>query len=87
MIDFALSKAATPADAVKLDSAAKTVQQGAEVRYIAGGTTLVDLMKLDVETPRRLVDINRLDRWRETDEAAGRDTADWRAGAELRPGA
>ena len=60
MIDFALSKAAAPADAVKLSSAAKTVQQGAEVRYIAGGTTLVDLMKLDVETPRRVVDINRL---------------------------
>ena len=34
------------------------VAQGA--RYVAGGTTLVDLMKLDVETPRRVVDINLL---------------------------
>lgn len=29
-------------------------------RLIAGGTNLVDLMKLEVETPERLVDINRL---------------------------
>ncbi|HWU72008.1 MAG TPA: xanthine dehydrogenase family protein subunit M [Sphingomonas sp.] len=29
-------------------------------RYIAGGTNLVDLMKLQVETPAKLVDISRL---------------------------
>jgi len=29
-------------------------------RYLAGGTTLIDLMKLDVETPRQVVDINKL---------------------------
>ena len=29
-------------------------------RYLAGGTTLVDLMKLDVETPTQLIDITRL---------------------------
>jgi xanthine dehydrogenase YagS FAD-binding subunit len=28
--------------------------------FIAGGTTLIDLMKLEVMTPSRLVDINRL---------------------------
>src|SRR6201994_4927309 len=39
---------------------AKTAQQGADVRFIAGGTTLIDLMKLEVETPERLIDINRL---------------------------
>src|SRR5438270_13150977 len=39
---------------------AKTAQQGAEVRFIAGGTTLVDLMKLNVETPAHVLDINRL---------------------------
>jgi xanthine dehydrogenase YagS FAD-binding subunit len=32
----------------------------AQGRYIAGGTTLVDLMKLNVETPQALVDINTL---------------------------
>ena len=30
------------------------------VKIIAGGTNLLDLMKLQVETPSRLVDINRL---------------------------
>ena len=30
-------------------------------RFIAGGTNLLDLMKLEVETPERLVDISRLD--------------------------
>jgi xanthine dehydrogenase YagS FAD-binding subunit len=31
-----------------------------DARFIAGGTTLLDLMKLDVERPARLVDINRI---------------------------
>lgn len=48
------------ATAVATASRAKTAQQGADVRFLAGGTTLVDLMKLNVETPARLVDINRL---------------------------
>src|ERR1700691_244587 len=39
---------------------AKTAQQGADVRFVAGSTTLLDLMKLNVETPSRLIDINRL---------------------------
>ena len=60
MIDFAYSKAANPEQAVRLGSASQTAQQGAQVRYISGGTTLVDLMKLDVERPRQIVDINRL---------------------------
>lgn len=33
---------------------------GRTARLIAGGTNLVDLMKLEVETPARLIDINRL---------------------------
>ena len=61
MIDFQLFKAVSNDEAVRLGAAAKTAQQGADVRYIAGGTTLVDLMKLDVETPLKVVDINRLD--------------------------
>lgn len=32
-----------------------------ETAFIAGGTNLLDLMKLEVVRPRRLVDINRLD--------------------------
>ena len=31
-----------------------------DARYLAGGTTLVDLMKLNVETPSQLIDINPL---------------------------
>ena len=34
---------------------------GAGTRFIAGGTNLLDLMKLQVETPDKLVDISRLD--------------------------
>jgi xanthine dehydrogenase YagS FAD-binding subunit len=32
----------------------------ASIKFIAGGTNLVDLMKYNVETPRRVVDIGRL---------------------------
>src|ERR1700756_3605148 len=39
---------------------ANTAQQGAEIRFIAGGTTLIDLMKLNVEQPHTLIDLNRL---------------------------
>ena len=52
-----------PADASAAIGAAaksKTAQQGANVRFVAGGTTLLDLMKLNVETPGQVLDINRL---------------------------
>ena len=48
------------AAAVTAAARAKTAQQGADVRFVAGGTTLLDLMKLNVETPERVIDINRL---------------------------
>ena len=43
-------------------SKAQTVDEatGLGGRYIGGGTTLVDLMKLDVETPKTLVDVTGL---------------------------
>jgi xanthine dehydrogenase YagS FAD-binding subunit len=31
-----------------------------DARFIAGGTTLLDLMKLDVERPTQLIDVNRI---------------------------
>ncbi|WNO54441.1 FAD binding domain-containing protein [Stakelama saccharophila] len=40
---------------------AATRESGDKVRFIAGGTNLLDLMKLQVETPEKLVDISRLD--------------------------
>ena len=46
--------------AVSGGATANTAQQGANVRFLAGGTTLVDLMKLNVERPQKLIDINRL---------------------------
>src|SRR6478736_4316167 len=46
--------------AVTAAAQAKTAQQGADIKFLAGGTTLIDLMKLEVETPSQLVDINRL---------------------------
>src|SRR5215813_13361291 len=46
--------------AVAAAAQSKTAQQGADVRFMGGGTTLIDLMKLNVETPARVVDINRL---------------------------
>jgi xanthine dehydrogenase YagS FAD-binding subunit len=40
-------------------------------RFIAGGTNLLDLMKLEIETPAKLVDISRLDLTRIEDIAGG----------------
>ena len=34
--------------------------QGTDVRYIGGGTNLIDLMKMGVETPTHLIDVSRL---------------------------
>jgi xanthine dehydrogenase YagS FAD-binding subunit len=44
------------------DPGAATQRVGSEARaaYLAGGTTLIDLMKLDVEQPTALVDVNHL---------------------------
>ena len=57
---FEILTAATVADAVKAQAVAATAQGGAPIRFIAGGTNLVDYMKLNVETPRQLIDINGL---------------------------
>jgi xanthine dehydrogenase YagS FAD-binding subunit len=45
---------------VKPQTVEKALATPLPARYIAGGTTLVDLMKLTVETPPLLVDINAL---------------------------
>ncbi len=42
------------------DRADATAQAAADASFIAGGTNLLDLMKLEVMAPDRLVDINRL---------------------------
>jgi xanthine dehydrogenase YagS FAD-binding subunit len=47
---------------VRAAGVAEAVREGSakQVRFLAGGTNLVDLMKENVERPERLVDINRL---------------------------
>jgi xanthine dehydrogenase YagS FAD-binding subunit len=54
MRPFSYVRATSPADAA---------QQAAQVegaRFIAGGTNLLDLMKLEIETPLHLIDVNDL---------------------------
>ena len=41
-------------------SAAKAVSERAGARFLAGGTNLLDLMKLEIETPTHLVDVQDL---------------------------
>src|SRR5258708_5457258 len=60
MQSFELLRASDASAAIAAASRSPAAQQGASVRFLAGGTTLVDLMKLGVETPDRVVDINRL---------------------------
>ena len=60
MHTFEFVRPKDPAAAIAAAAQAKTAQQGADIRFVAGGTTLIDLMKLNVETPARLIDINRL---------------------------
>jgi xanthine dehydrogenase YagS FAD-binding subunit len=60
MNPFEFIRAADPQAAIATAAQANTAQQGVEVRFVAGGTTLLDLMKLNVETPARVIDINHL---------------------------
>src|SRR6201997_364656 len=45
---------------IKAPSVEKALASATQAKFIAGGTTLVDLMKLNVEMPPGLVDINLL---------------------------
>ena len=54
MKEFTFERARTPAEA------AAAVARTPGARFIAGGTNLVDLMKLQIETPGHLVDVNGL---------------------------
>jgi xanthine dehydrogenase YagS FAD-binding subunit len=60
MEPFAFSRATDPGKAIAAAAKSSTAQQGAEVRFVAGGTTLLDLMKLNVERPTQVIDINHL---------------------------
>lgn len=60
MQTFEFLRAEDVSAAISASAGSSTAQQGATVRFVAGGTTLLDLMKLNVERPVRVVDINRL---------------------------
>jgi len=60
MKTFQITRPRDDGQAIAATAKAKTAQQGADIRFIAGGTTLIDLMKLNVEQPQNLVDVNRL---------------------------
>jgi len=60
MNEFHFNRATTLAQAVQAGAKSSTAQLGATVRFVAGGTNLVDLMKLQVEHPEQVVDINSL---------------------------
>ena len=61
MEQFGFVSARSEAQAAEAAARSATAQIGASVRYVAGGTNLVDLMKLDVERPKQVVDINALE--------------------------
>lgn len=54
MIPFQYARASDVADAIK------QIATDPSARFIAGGTNLLDLIKYDVATPTRLIDISRL---------------------------
>jgi xanthine dehydrogenase YagS FAD-binding subunit len=54
MINFRYVRASNVADAVSLLANSPTA------KFVAGGTNLIDLMKMDVEQPTKLIDISRL---------------------------
>src|SRR4051794_26219368 len=54
MINFHYTRVGDVTDAVRQTAGETTA------KFIAGGTNLLDLMKLDVERPTKLIDISRL---------------------------
>jgi xanthine dehydrogenase YagS FAD-binding subunit len=68
MHPFSYAKATTAADAVTA-----VATGGAGTRFLAGGTTLYDLMKLNVEAPASVVDITALQELRAFDTSGQRE--------------
>ena len=54
MISFQYSRANNVAEAVRL------MADSPGAKFIAGGTNLIDLMKMDIERPAKLIDVSRL---------------------------
>ena len=60
MQSFEFLRAENASAAIAASERSSTAEHGASARFVAGGTTLLDLMKLNVERPVHVVDINRL---------------------------
>lgn len=71
---FTYQRASTPVEA------AQAAASRPDAKFIAGGTNLLDLMKLEIETPTDLVDVNRLG----LDEIEDTDDGGLRIGALVR---
>ena len=54
MRSFTYERARNPAEA------AASAMRKPDAKFIAGGTNLLDLMKLEIETPAHLIDVNGL---------------------------
>jgi xanthine dehydrogenase YagS FAD-binding subunit len=65
MINFDYVRAGDVAEAIR------EIQADPSAKFIAGGTNLLDLMKEDVERPKRLIDISRLPLTRIEESDAG----------------
>ena len=75
MKPFAYTRAADAAGALAL------AERAPGTKFLAGGTNLIDLMKMGVEQPTRLVDITRLPLNTIEDRAVARASAPWCATA------
>ena len=53
-------KAFTFERATSIEAAARVAASNPDAKFIAGGTNLLDLMKLEIETPTHLIDVNDL---------------------------
>jgi len=62
MRPFAYERAEDPAEASRLGMRTGQGEVNAQTQFLAGGTTLIDLMKLDVLRPNRVVDVAALSR-------------------------
>jgi xanthine dehydrogenase YagS FAD-binding subunit len=65
MKPFTFERATTPSEA------AATAARVPNAKFIAGGTNLLDLMKLQIETPAHIIDLTRLDLHRIEDTTDG----------------
>ena len=65
MRPFAFERADDLSQACRMGSAAGQGQSDAPTQFLAGGTTLIDLMKLDVLRPKTVIDLGALGSSRE----------------------